>query len=117
MRPEPRRRRPASVDVDARPEPITKEAATIMLHLGLDLSRKHLDVCVLDEGGEKLAVTAISPDADGLRHLACEISHFGVPVRAAIESMNGARFVHDTLELCGFNVEFETHFTMAAVAA
>jgi transposase len=27
------------------------------------------------------------------------------PVRAAIESMNGARFVHDTLERCGWEVE------------
>ena len=26
-------------------------------------------------------------------------------VRAAIESMNGARFVHDTLERCGWEVE------------
>jgi hypothetical protein len=34
-----------------------------------------VDVCVLDEGGE--------------------------PICAAIESMNGARFVHDALERCG----------------
>jgi transposase len=26
------------------------------------------------------------------------------PVRAAIESMNGSRFIHDTLELCGWEV-------------
>ena len=29
----------------------------------------------------------------------------GAPVRAVIESMNGARFVHDTLELAGWEVE------------
>jgi hypothetical protein len=29
-----------------------------MLHLGLDLSRKRLDVCALDERGERIAVTA-----------------------------------------------------------
>jgi hypothetical protein len=46
-----------------------------MFCAGLDLSRKRVDVCVLDEGGE--------------------------PIRAAIESMNGARFVHDALERCG----------------
>jgi transposase len=27
-------------------------------------------------------------------------------VRAAIESMNGARFVHDPLERCGWEVDF-----------
>jgi transposase len=76
-----------------------------MLHLGLDLSRKRLDVCVLDELGEKVAVTAASPDGDGLRHLAKQVSDYGGPVQAVIESMTGARFVHDTLELCGWDVE------------
>jgi len=76
-----------------------------MLHLGLDLSRKRLDVCVLDELGKKLAVTTAPPDADGLRHLVQEIGVLGGPVNAAIESMNGARFVHDTLELLGWQVE------------
>jgi transposase len=33
------------------------------------------------------------------------LRHGDVPVRAAIESMNGARFVHDTLERCGWEVE------------
>ena len=28
-----------------------------------------------------------------------------MPVRTAVESMNGARFVHDQLELCGWRVE------------
>ncbi|HLX77545.1 MAG TPA: IS110 family transposase [Acidimicrobiales bacterium] len=83
----------------------TKEAPKDMLHLGLDLSRTRLDVCALDAAGSRVVVTASSPDADGLRHLAKEISAFGGPVRAAIESMNGARFVHDTLELCGWDVE------------
>jgi hypothetical protein len=47
-----------------------------MLHAGLDLSRKRLDVCVLDEHGERVIVTAASPDADGLRHLVGEIGAF-----------------------------------------
>ena len=34
-----------------------------------------------------------------------ELRHGPVAVRAAIESMNGARFVHDTLERCGWEVE------------
>jgi transposase len=76
-----------------------------MLHAGLDLSRKRLDVCVLDEAGERVSVTAASPDAGGLRDLAGRVAKFGAPVSAAIESMNGARFVHDSLELCGWDVE------------
>ena len=76
-----------------------------MLHLGLDLSRKRLDVCVLNEVGTKLAVTQAPPDLDGLRHLAKEVAALGGPVSAAIESMNGARFVHDSLELMGWDIE------------
>jgi transposase len=76
-----------------------------MLHLGLDLSRKRLDVCVLNDAGDKLAVTQAPPDADGLRHLVKEVAVLGGPVNAAIESMNGARFVHDSLELMGWDVE------------
>jgi transposase len=45
------------------------------------------------------------PDADGLHGLACRIGRHRQPVRAAIESMNGARFVHDRLEFEGWQVE------------
>src|SRR5579862_5481765 len=71
-----------------------------MLHAGLDLSRRRLDYCLLDECGERLEEAVAAPDADGLRGLAGRIErrHGPVVVRAAIESMNGARFVHDTLE-------------------
>jgi transposase len=75
-----------------------------MLYAGLDLSRKRLDVHVLDEEGGTVAVTAVSPEADALRHLVDDVARHGNPVRAAIESMNGARFVHDTLELAGWDV-------------
>ncbi len=73
-----------------------------MLHAGLDLSRRRLDVCLLDEAGELVAETAVGPDADGLRHLADRLR--GQRVRAVIESMTGARFVHDTLEQLGWEV-------------
>src|SRR3954451_1262615 len=73
-----------------------------MLHAGLDLSRARLDVCVIDDTGELVAQTASPPDADGLRHLAARLR--GHPVRAVIESMTGARFVHDTLEEFGWEV-------------
>jgi transposase len=78
-----------------------------MLYAGLDLSRKRVDVCVLDRGGETLSVMAVSPDREALGGLARRVSSQfdGEPVRAAIESMNGARFVHDTLELGGWDVD------------
>jgi transposase len=75
-----------------------------MLYAGLDLSRKRLDVCVVDGAGGKLVETAVAPDADGLRGLTERVEPLGA-VRAAIESMNGARFVHDRLEECGWEVE------------
>ncbi len=75
------------------------------LHAGLDLSRRRLDVCVFGEAGSRLAATQCPPDADGLRDLVTEIGRFEFPIQAVIESMNGARFVHDTLELHGWDVE------------
>jgi transposase len=79
-----------------------------MLHAGLDLSRRRLDYCLLDELGERVEVGAAAPDADGLDGFARRVERrYGpmVEVRAAIESMTGARFVHDTLERCGWEVE------------
>src|SRR5919106_4363010 len=76
----------------------------VMLYAGLDLSRKRLDFRLLDEAGETVEAGASPPDADGLGRLAARIACFGQPVRAAIESMNGARFVHDQLELHGWEV-------------
>jgi transposase len=75
-----------------------------MLHVGLDLSRTRLDVHVMDERGASLAVTTATPDAGGLASLAGRVGEFGRPVAAAIESMTGARFVHDQLELLGWDV-------------
>ena len=76
-----------------------------MLYAGLDLSRKRVDVCLLDERGERVAVTAAPPDGDGLRGLADRLAGRGEPIYAALESMNGARFVHDELERCGWRVD------------
>ena len=80
-----------------------------MLHAGLDLSRKRLDYCLLDEGGEGgegVEVGKTPPDGDGLAGFVGRVEErHGQPVRAAIESMNGARFVHDGLERLGWEVE------------
>src|SRR5437879_5448074 len=83
----------------------TKEAPIIMLHVGLDLSRRRLDFDLLCEDGSRLENGAVPPDADGLRGLASRVDVFDEPVCAAIESMNGARFVHDRLEELGWQVE------------
>lgn len=76
-----------------------------MLYAGLDLSRQRLDVHLLDEDGRTVEVTAVRPDADALRTLVARLDLHGQEVTAAIESMNGARFVHDQLELAGWDVE------------
>ena len=74
-----------------------------MLHVGMDLSRHRLDVRVLEEDGATVAELAVAPTGEELRRLAARFALEG-PVRAVIESMNGARFVHDTLELAGWEV-------------
>jgi transposase len=76
-----------------------------MLYAGLDLSRKRLDFHLLDDEGATVDVGAAPPDADGLGGLTRRLARHGAPIRAAIESMNGARFVHDRLELAGWQVE------------
>src|SRR5271169_6033666 len=77
-----------------------------MLHAGLDLSRKRLDYCLLDVDGERVEVGKAPPDGGGLSGFVRRVEErYGEPVRAAIESMNGARFVHDTLERLGWEVE------------
>jgi transposase len=77
-----------------------------MLHAGLDLSRKKLDVCLLSDEGEHLDQLAVAPDVDSLRRLARRIDELHAePVSAVVESMTGARIVHDTLEAEGWSVE------------
>jgi transposase len=77
-----------------------------MLHAGLDLSRVKLDVCLLSDEGEHLDQLAVPPDVDSLRTLARRIEEVHrEPVCAVIESMTGARIVHDTLEQEGWDVE------------
>src|SRR5215831_12362784 len=76
-----------------------------MLYAGLGLSRKRLDFQLLDAEGATVERGASPPDADGLQHLSERVARHGEPISAAIESLNGARFVHDRLELSGWQVE------------
>jgi hypothetical protein len=66
-----------------------------MLHVGLDLSRRRIEVCVLSEHAEVVEEFAAPPDGDGLLGLARRVGRHERPVRGVIESMTGARFVHD----------------------
>jgi transposase len=75
-----------------------------MLYAGLDLSRKRLDFHLLDIEGATIEVGTAPPDVDGLRGLTRRLDRHTEPIRAAIESMNGARFVHDQLERAGWQV-------------
>lgn len=76
-----------------------------MLHIGLDLSRKRLDYDLVCEDGSRIERGAVAPHVAGLRGLVERIAVYREPVCAAIESMNGARFVHDRLEEHGWRVE------------
>jgi transposase len=73
-----------------------------MLYVGLDLSRKRVDFDARRRDGELVERGSLPPDADGLRMLVRRLGD--ADVVAVIESMNGARFVHDQLELHGWDV-------------
>jgi transposase len=85
--------------------PPSNEASYIMLHVGLDLSHKRVDVCLISDQGELLGELAAPFDAGGLCHSSGRVAamHAG-QVRAVVESMNGARSIHDTLEAQGWDV-------------
>lgn len=74
-----------------------------MLYVGLDLSRKRLDWQALLPDGERAAIGSVPPDRDGLAKLVERLGD-AAEVVAVIESMSGARFVHDQLERQGWDV-------------
>ena len=76
-----------------------------MLHVGLDLSRRRVDVCLISDQGELVERLAARYDRDGLCSLSDRVAtKYAGAVRAVVESMNGARFIHDTLEAQGCDV-------------
>lgn len=75
-----------------------------MMHAGLDLSRKRLEVQLVTDQGQRLEQLAVVPTTDGLRDLVARVAKHQHAVRAVIESMTGARFIHDQLELLGWEV-------------
>ena len=75
-----------------------------MLYVGLDFSRKRLQWSAFDELGAEAARGVVVPEPEGLSDLVERAGRHGAPVLAAIESMTGSRFVHDQLELRGWDV-------------
>jgi transposase len=75
-----------------------------VLHVGLDLSRKRVDVCLISGQGELVDHFPAPADRDGLYGLTRRLVVYDEPVRGVIESMNGARFVHDELVAHGWEV-------------
>jgi Transposase len=87
-----------------------------MLYVGLDLSRKRLDFDALLPDGERFERGAVPPDADGLLSLVRRLGDANEPVLATIESMSGARFVHDQLELAGWDVRIADAYKAKGLA-
>ena len=75
-----------------------------MLHAGMDLSRKRIDVCLLSDQGELVEELQAPNDPDGIAGLARRVARHGDRVQGVVESMTGARFVHDSLERHGWDV-------------
>src|SRR5712692_5343966 len=69
------------------------------IYTGLDLSRKRLDWHACAGDGALVDAGAVPPDSDGLARLVHRLG--GTDVLAVVEVMNGARFIHDQLELAG----------------
>lgn len=76
-----------------------------MLYVGLDVCRKRIDFCALSPEGGLAERGAVTADRDGLARLVYRLGGVDREVLAVVESMNGARFVHDQLELAGWEVE------------
>jgi transposase len=76
-----------------------------MLYVGLDVSRKRIDFHAMAADGGLVERAAVPCDGEGLARLVFVLGGHDRDVVAVVESMNGARFVHDQLELAGWEVE------------
>jgi transposase len=75
------------------------------LYVGGDLSRKRLDWLAVWADGAECGQGAVSPDREGLERFAGVLRPLAEQVVVVIESMTGARFVHDELEAHGLEVQ------------
>jgi transposase len=63
-----------------------------------------VDVCLISDQGELVGHFPAPADRDGLYGLTRRVAAYEEPVRGVVESMNGARFVHDELVRNGWEV-------------
>lgn len=56
-----------------------------VLHAGLDLGRRGVEVCLISDQGELMDRFVAIPDRDGLYGLACRVAVYGEPVRGVVE--------------------------------
>ena len=82
-------------------------------YVGLDLSRKRLNWCWVDDRCEVVEEGAVAPQLHGLARMVLEL---GDEVVAVIESMTGARFIHDQLELAGWDVRIADAYRAKGIA-
>ena len=75
-----------------------------MLHAGLDLSRRKIDVCLMSARGRDRRRVGVAAGCRWAARPRGQGGDVGPAVRGVIESMNGARFVHDRLEEHGWEV-------------
>jgi hypothetical protein len=59
-----------------------------MLHVGLDLSRRRVDVCLISSDGELVEHFRSPADRDGLYGLSRRVAVYGEAVRGVVESTN-----------------------------
>jgi len=86
----------------------------MQIYTGLDLSRKRLDWQALRGDGTLVGAGAVPPDPDGLAQLVQRLGD--ADVLAVVESMNGARFIHDRLERAGWDVRLADPLRARALA-
>jgi Transposase len=86
----------------------------MQIYTGLDLSRSRLDWHALGVDGTLVDAGAVPPDGDGLARLVRRLGD--ASVLAVVEVMNGARFVHDQLELRGWDVRLADPHRSRALA-
>jgi transposase len=84
---------------------LTIRRPTAMLPARLNLSRKRLDVCLLNEQGGTVQVPRHGATRTGYAGWPRQTAAFGEPVQTATRvDVNSARFVHGQLELAGWEV-------------
>ena len=68
------------------PVVVPGRGGVFVLHVGLDLSRRRVDVCLISSEGELVEHFRAPADRDGLYGLTQRVAVYGEPVRGVVES-------------------------------